>query len=253
MRTTRRIATATALAALVGLPMAAGASAQGQDGHEATANLTQLNDSGASGTAWATVDGNKVDIKLETKGLTADAPHAQHIHIGGQNVCPTNDQEGTGPDGALTTMDAAGQYGAVAVSLTKDPGKTDASAALDVPNFPTGDSYTYSRSITVSDEIAEQIANGDGVVVAHGVDLDGSGEYDGDAKSSLDDSLPLEATAPAACGTLDVAQMAMPEGGVETGGTSTTGIEYPAAIALGTLALGLGGAGLFAARKRTNA
>ena len=90
-----------------------------------------------------------------------------------------------------------------------------------------------------------------GVVVTHGVDVNGSGKYDGDAKSELDPSLPLEATAPSACGELDHAQMAMPEGGVETGGSGTAGIEYPAAIALGAIAVGLGGAGFAAGRLRS--
>lgn len=247
MRTTR-IAGLAASAVLVGLPLAAGPASA--DSGEMTAHLTQLNDSGASGTAWAEVDGNQVHVKLETKGLTAGAPHAQHIHIGGKNMCPDPGMEGTGTDGALTTKDAAGDYGAVAVSLTKTGG-TSADNALDVENFPTGDSYTYERTITVSDEMADQIAGGDGVVVAHGVDLDGSGKYDGDGKSSLDPSLPLEATAPAACGELDQAQMSMPEGGVETGGSNTAGIEYPEALALGAIAIGLGGAGFAAGRLKS--
>ncbi|WP_435201336.1 CHRD domain-containing protein [Janibacter sp. GS2] len=255
MRTTR-IAGIAATAMLVGLPLAAGpASAQANEGGELTAQLSQLNDSGASGTAWAKVDGNQVEIKLETQGLLADAPHAQHIHIGGQNVCPTNDQKGKGFEGALQTSDAADQYGAVKVSLTKEPGKTDDSAALDVANFPKGSESTYSRTITVDDEMAKQIADGDGVVVVHGVDHDGSGKYDGDTKSDLDPSLPSEATDPAACGELDVAQMNMPQGGVETGGSDTAGMEYPAAITLGAgaLALGLGGVGFAATRRmKTN-
>ncbi|WP_338749257.1 CHRD domain-containing protein [Janibacter alittae] len=230
--------------------MAAGASAQGQDGHELTATLTQLNDSGASGTAWAMVDGNQVHIKVDTQGLLEGSPHAQHIHIGGQGVCPTGDM--AGEDGILSTAEGAPAYGGVKVSLTEEPGKTDAGAALDVENFPAGASNNYERTITVDDALAQQIANGDGVVVVHGIDPDGSGEYDGDAKSSLDDSLPLEATAPAACGELEQAQMAMPEGGVETGGTSTAGMEYPGAVALGALALALGGAGFAANRLRTN-
>lgn len=251
MRTTRRLASTAAIAALVGLPFAAGpASADGTEGHELTANLTQLNDSGASGTAWAMVDGNQVHIKLETQGLLEGSPHAQHIHIGGQNVCPTDDM--AGEDGILSTVEGAPAYGGVKVSLTKEPGKTDASAALDVANFPATGSYSYERTITVSDEIAQQVANGDGVVVVHGIDPNGSGTYDGEAKSSLDDSLPLEATAPAACGELNPAQMAMPHGGVETGGTSTAGFEYAGALALGGLALGLGGAGFAANRLRTN-
>ncbi|RPF19665.1 CHRD domain-containing protein [Myceligenerans xiligouense] len=250
MRKTRLAIIATT-ATLVGLPLAVGpAVADDHSGHELTAELTQLNDSGASGTAWAMVDGTQVEIKLETQGLLAGAPHAQHIHIGGQNVCPSNDQEGSGFEGALQVSDAADQYGAVAVSLTNEPGKTGPDAALDVENFPADASNTYSRTITVSEEVAQQIAAGDGVVVVHGVDHDGSGTYDGDTKSDLDPSLPSEATDPAACGELNVAQMSMPEGGVETGGASTAGIEYPAAFALGTLAMGLGAFGLIAARRR---
>lgn len=249
----RRIAAIASAIALVGLPLAAGsASAQGEDSSELSAQLTQLNDSGATGTAWAKVDGTKVEIKLETMGLLDGAPHAQHIHIGGTNTCPTNGQKGSGFEGALQVSDAADQYGAVAVSLTKEPGETTAEAALDVDNFPTTASYTYSRTIDVPKDMAKQIAAGDGVVVVHGVDHDGSGKYDGDVVSDLNPDLPSEATDPAACGELNVAQMAMPEGGVETGGADTTGIEYSTAITLGSLALGLGGFGLFAARRRVN-
>ena len=251
---TSRIATIAATAALVGLPLLASpASAHGHEGGELTANLTQLNDSGASGTAWAKVTGDQVEIKLDTKGLLANAPHAQHIHIGGQGMCPTNDQKGSGFEGALQTSDAADQYGAVKVSLTKDPGKTDASAALDVANFPNGATNSYSRTITVDSATAKQIAAGDGVVVVHGVDHDGSGKYDGDTKSDLDPKLPSEATDPAACGELNVAQMSMPQGGVETGGSDTAGTEYAGGFALGALALGLGGVGFAATRRiKTN-
>lgn len=251
MRTTR-ITTIAAAAALVGLPLAVGpASADDHTATELTAELTQLNDSGATGTAWAKVHGTEVEIELETAGLLDGAPHAQHIHIGGQGVCPSNDQEGSGFEGALQVSDAADQYGGVAVSLTTEPGETGPDAALDVDNFPTGASNTYSRTITVSDEVAQQIANGDGVVVVHGVDHDGSGAYDGDTESDLDPSLPSEATDPAACGELNVVQMAMPEGGVETGGADTAGIEQPAALGLGALAMGLGVLGFTVIRRRT--
>ncbi|GAB2469066.1 hypothetical protein GCM10027063_06840 [Promicromonospora xylanilytica] len=249
MRQTRLAAIAAGVA-LVGLPLAAGPASADDHGGELTAELGQLNDSGASGTAWAKVDGTHVEISLEMQGLLDGAPHAQHIHIGGQNVCPSNDQEGNGFEGALQVSDAADQYGAVAVSLTKEPGMTGAEHGLDVDDFPAEAGYSYSRTIEVSEEMAQQIADGDGVVVVHGVDHDGSGTYDGDTTSDLDPKLPSEATDPAACGELDAAQMSMPHGGVETGGTGTSGIEYPAAFALGALALGLGGVGLVAARRR---
>ncbi|WP_068263993.1 CHRD domain-containing protein [Janibacter limosus] len=251
---TSRLATIAATAALVGLPLLASpASAHGHEGGELTASLSQLNDSGASGTAWAKVTGNQVEIKLDMKGLLAGAPHAQHIHIGGTNTCPANGQKGTGADGALTTTDGAAQYGAVAVSLTKTGGMTGMDHALDVANFPSEGSYNYSRTVTVDAAVAKQIAAGDGVVVVHGVDHDGSGKYDGAAKSDLDPKLPAEATNPAACGELNVAQMNMPHGGVETGGSDTAGTEYAGGFALGALALGLGGVGFAATRRiKTN-
>lgn len=125
--------------------------------------------------------------------------------------------------------------------------------ALDVANFPSEGAYTYERSITVDAATAKQIAAGDGVVVVHGVDHDGSGKYDGSVKSDLDPKLPSEATDPAACGELNVAQMNMPNGGVETGGSDTAGTEYAGSFALGALALGLGGVGFAATRRiKTN-
>lgn len=249
---TSRLATIAATAALVGLPLLSSpASAHGHEGGELTATLTQLNDSGASGTAWAKVTGNQVEIKLDTKGLLAGAPHAQHIHIGGTNSCPSNGQKGSGANGALQVTDAAPSYGAVAVSLTKTGGMTGMDHALDVANFPTEGAYTYERTVTVDDAMAKQIAAGDGVIVVHGVDHDGSGKYDGATKSDLDPKLPSEATDPAACGELNVAQMTMPHGGVETGGSDTAGTEYAGGFALGALALGLGGVGFAATRRLT--
>ncbi len=195
------------------------------------------------------VNGTELTVKLETSGALAGAPHAQHIHIGGTNTCPDPSMEGSGFEGAITATDAAGSYGGVQVSLTQEPGETGPEAALDVANFPTGDAM-YKRTFEVPQDIADQIAAGDGVVVVHGVDHNGNGEYDGDMESDLDPSLPAEATDPAACGELNAAQMAMPEGGVETGGGSTQGTEYAGLLALGTLALGAGAAGLVVTRRR---
>ena len=76
MRKTRLAAIAASVA-LVGLPLAAGPAIADDHGGELTAELSQLNDSGASGTAWAKVDGTNVEISLETQGLLDGAPHAQ--------------------------------------------------------------------------------------------------------------------------------------------------------------------------------
>ena len=253
MRTTKKHLAPLAIAAIVGLPVAvaAPASADNHDGTELSADLGQLNDSGVSGTAWAMLEGNQLQVQVEAEGLLAEAPHAQHIHIGGENMCPDPNMEGSGFEGALQTSDAAAQYGGIAVSLTNEPGGTGPDSGLDIPNFPVGDTISYERTIEVPDDVAADLADGNGVVVLHGVDLNDSGAYDGDVESDLDPSLPEEATNPAACGEFSVAQMSMPEDGVATGGGSTQGTENAGMLAMGAAALGAGAFGVVAARRRS--
>lgn len=240
---------ALAVPTLLALPLAAMPAMADEHHGELMATLGELNDSGASGTAWAKVDGTSVWISLETQGLLDGAPHAQHIHIGGENTCPDPSLEGNGFEGAIQTSDGAPFYGDIAVTLTNEPGMTGAEHGLDVANFPATGSYTYERTIEVSAEVAEQIADGQGVIVVHGVDHDGSGTYDGDVMSDLDPSLPSEATDPALCGELEVSQMAAPGGGVQTGGASTDGLENAGLIA-GGVALAAAGAGVLLVRGR---
>lgn len=252
MRSTKTRLIPLAIAAVVGLPLASAGAAQA-DGHEGTelsATLEELNDSGAWGTAWGLVEGNEVTVKLQTSGLLDGAPHAQHIHIGGENVCPPADLEGSGFEGAIQTSDGLPSYGGIAVTLTKEGGSTGPEHGLDVADFPAEGSYTYERTIEVDDAVAADIAAGDGVIVVHGVDHNGSGTYDGDVMSDLDPSLPSEATDPALCGAFNVAQMSMPEDGVATGGGATSGTENAGLIALGAAALGAGALGLAATRRR---
>ncbi len=252
MRKTSRLAP-VAVAALVGLPFLAAvpANASGSaDGVELSGTLSELNDSGGSGTAWGMLQGNDLKITLEVTGLLDGAPHAQHIHIGGSNECPPADLQGNGFEGAIQVTDAAGFYGDVKVSLTKAPGMTGPEHGLDVADFPATGSYTYERTIELDDQTAADVAAGDGVIVVHGVDHDGSGTYDGDIPSDLNPDLPSEATDPALCGAFDVAQMTMPGGGVETGGGDTTGTENLGAMALGAVALGAGSLALMASRRR---
>ncbi|GAA2036051.1 hypothetical protein GCM10009756_30900 [Pseudokineococcus marinus] len=215
---------------------------------ELTGNLTQLNDSGASAEVTGSVTGDELTINITPQGLLEGAPHAQHIHIGGTNSCPSNDMEGSGANGALQVTDAAGSYGAIAVSLTTE-GDTSPDSGLAVDRFPVGNP-TYSRTLQVSPEVAQQIAEGDGVVVLHGVDLNGSGTYDGDVMSDLDPSLPEEATDPAACGTLDVASMSMPGGGADTGAGGTADGSSAAFVVGGAALVAAGGAGVIALRRR---
>ncbi|TFB56910.1 CHRD domain-containing protein [Cryobacterium sp. Sr3] len=189
-----------------------------------TANLKELNGSGASGTATATVRNQKIKhIEVHASGLTPDAPHAQHIHYGNQAMmeCPTIALDSNG-DGRLNTVEGIPAYGPVVVSLTTT-GDTSPASFLDVTRFPVSESgsYHYSRDnlhITkvagtgypgpnetgTAKEIADSIREGEGVVVIHGVDYNGNGEYDfSQGPSELDPNLPAEATDPAACGILE--------------------------------------------------
>ena len=190
-----------------------------------TAHLTELNNSGASGRVFAVVRGETIRaIGIRARGLTPNAPHAQHIHYGAQamNECPTLALDSNG-DGRLNTVEGVPAYGPVVVSLNTS-GDTTPASFLDVSRFPVSKngSYNYLRTnVSFTDvagtgypgaeglgtaaQIAEAIRDGEGVVVIHGIDYDGNGTYnvsDPEGVSELDPTLPAEATDPAACGVL---------------------------------------------------
>ncbi len=213
-----------------------------------SATLDELNDSGASGTATVTVTGNRVDVTVSGSGMLADNPHAQHIHFDEQarHECPTM-AEDANDDGRLDTTEGAPAYGAVAASLTTK-GDTSADSVLAVNRFPTapGGSLEYNRSFQVSSEVAQAIMAGEAAVVVHGLDYNGSGKYDGKAKSDLDPSLPAEATDPALCGVV----MSAPGGGVAAGAGGASGTVDAGLLGLGGgLLLLAGSAGAFALRR----
>lgn len=189
-----------------------------------SAQLDELNGSGASGTATASVRNQRIqNIEVHAQGLTPDAPHAQHIHYGEQamNECPGLDLD-SNMDGRLNTVEGIPAYGPVVVSLNTI-GDTTPASFLDVSRFPVSHSgsYSYSRDnidftrVTgtgytggggTAKQIADAIRAGEGVVVIHGVDYNGNGVYDfdGAGASELDPNLPAEATDPAVCGLLKV-------------------------------------------------
>ncbi len=212
-----------------GAAQAQGPSSSGGRGAEKTvtlsAELTELNGSGASGSATAVVRNQKIrHIEVHAEGLTPDAPHAQHIHYGEQalNECPTLALD-SNADGRLNTVEGVPAYGPVVVSLNTT-GDTTPASFLDVTRFPVAEDgrIDYSRdNIEFTDvagtgypgadgtgtakQIADAIRDGEGVVVIHGVDYDGNGMYNfssPEGASELDPSLPAEATDPAACGVL---------------------------------------------------
>ncbi|WP_144018546.1 hypothetical protein [Demequina sp. NBRC 110051] len=242
MRILRSTLVAAGAATMIGLGATGAAAA---DGYNAT--LDEINDSGAESTAMVTVDGTTVRVEIEGTGFAPNAPHAQHLHgaSDAEFTCPTPadveelDEDG---DGMLNTAEAAVMYGGVMISLTTE-GDTSGDSALAVDRFPVADAdgnLEYSRTFEVSQDVADSLSNLH--LVQHGIDLDGSGEYDGDAVSSLDDSLPLEATIPATCGAFGESQSAAPMGGVQTGdaGADTTTAVLAGGVALTAGAIGAG-------------
>ncbi len=214
--------------------------------------LTQLNSSGDSGTATVRmVDDNTVTVSVNTTGVSPNLPHAQHLHIGGQGVCPA--PSASGDDKFLTSAEGVPSYGEVRVSLTTT-GAVDAKSGLAVDRFPVANAQgviNYERTFDLpAGTTMEEVSTA--VVVQHGIsELFGDkAKYDGDMKSSLDPKLPLEATIPASCGALTAA----PVGGAGAGAGSTSGIENQAAFVVAALSLGaavvlLGGRSLTAKRQ----
>ncbi|GGK87077.1 hypothetical protein GCM10007382_03780 [Salinibacterium xinjiangense] len=187
-----------------------------------TATLSELNGSGASGTATAIVRNQKIQhIEVHATGLTPDAPHAQHIHYGNQalNECPTLAQDDN-KDGRINTVEGLPAYGPVVVSLTTT-GDTTPASLLAVDRYPVAKDgiFNYSRdNIEFTDvagtgyaagggtakQIADSIREGEGVVVIHGIDYNDDAIYSfsEEGASELNPAFPAEATDPAVCGVL---------------------------------------------------
>ncbi len=115
-----------------------------------SATLSQLNRSGASGSATAVVKNQKIEsIQVTARGLTPDAPHAQHIHFGAdaRHECPTLFRDDANKDGFLNTVEGTPAYGPIVVSLTTT-GDTTPASSLAVARFPVSadGSFSYFRN-----------------------------------------------------------------------------------------------------------
>lgn len=168
------------------------------------ASLNELNNSDATGHAYVSLDNeNNADVRVNAKGLI-DAPHATHIHYGfeARNECPALSED-INKDGLLETSDGTAAYGPVSTSFTTS-GDTSPSSVLAVDRSPTyHNGAEFNRNFLFTDDQAQPVRAGHGVVVVHGIDtLEKDGKYSGSQKSELDPSLPAEATAPALCGVL---------------------------------------------------
>ncbi len=247
----RRITTIAA-AGLVALALPTAALA---DPREFTADVREANGSGANATATISLDGTTAEISISGQGFFDGFPHAMHLHgePGGDNVCPPAMNPGedgfdeiasqTLVDGTpvFSVLDGAPFYGGVAVSLTTED-DTSGDSALAVDRFPTSGTLDYSRTIELPQDVADNLSSLH--VVVHATDLNGDGQIgpveDGDGEaipSSLNEDLPIEATAPAACGQI----VAVAAGGIDTGAGgiatgSNTGL-FVGSLALGALGL----------------
>ncbi|MEX5296331.1 hypothetical protein QYM41_13720 [Kocuria sp. CPCC 205268] len=240
--------------ALGALTMAAApASAHESDMWSSQASLGSLNNSGTTGDVMVDVHGTEATVTMDVSGaaetfMDGPFPHAQHIHIAAQGMCPppTADTDG---DGVVSTPEGHPFYGMIGASLTTE-GDTSADSALAVERFPGGSAYTYERTLQLDEATAESLRNGTAVVVVHGVDPAKMPAAAAEKMSPLNAELPLAATLPAACGTLTASQMgAMPEGGADTGVAQDTGsAAEAAALGGGVLAAAAGAA--WALRRR---
>ncbi|WP_245580113.1 hypothetical protein [Arthrobacter castelli] len=201
--------------------------------------LNQVNNSGASGEAWVTVEGSEATVTIETSGLAetfkdAAYPHVQHIHIGAQGTCPTMADDANG-DGVISTVEGKPAYGAIGTTLSVGSAAKDASTATDVTVAPSGSSYTYKETFELNEKTQDALANGTAVAVVHGLNPANQPAAATETMSGLPGAakLPLAATAPALCGPLQM----MPAGGADTGVTPT---EQGGTNEMGMYALGGG-------------
>lgn len=199
------------------------------------ANVTSLNNSGASGTALITVNGKDVTVDVRATGLAPNLAHAQHLHVGGKAACPAPAAD-TNKDGVVSAKEAEVSVGPIKVALTTI-GDTSPASALAVDRMPKADAkgvLTYKRTFSLPAGVtAADMAKAS--IEMHGVSaLSGDKtKYDGDKRSELDTKLAFEVTAPAACGVL----ASTPLGGPDTGIGSTAGIEAVGSIVFGIAAL----------------
>lgn len=239
------------LALVPALPASASSSAESYE-----IPMEELSDSGASGTAILTLDGNQLTVQLELSGLAPELVHVQHIHGDTTNsmdfMCPDQSADANG-DGIVSTDEGLPDYGDILISLTTE-GDTTAGSGLAVERMPVADAdgnVSYDRTIEVDDSVVATIQNLH--LVSHGIDVDGSGAYDGPMSVFAPD-LPLEAEAPNSCGMVTGSAVGeVPGGGVETGAGSTQGTENAALIGIGGAALlAAAGLGLAVSRRRAD-
>lgn len=146
-----------------------------------TAQLGEMNNSGATGTATVIKQGDQLTVTVIAQGLVPNEAHPQHIHgleNGEEGTCPPASADAD-EDGIITIPEGAPFYGAVLLPLE------------DFPMADANGNISYEKTFTLGEDGAPTAAEladlDDRVIVLHG--LNNEGEY--------------VATIPAACGPLN--------------------------------------------------
>lgn len=156
-----------------------------------TATLSPLNDSGVTGEATITVEGNELTVEIRAENLEANRVHPQHIHgfmdTKKNSTCPDPSADTNG-DGIVDLVEGLPSYGGVLLELY-----------LPIDEFPVADAdgmLHYTRTFTLGEvefeEEGQVISYHDlkplqnRTIVLHGMTVDG--EY--------------IATLPVACGQI---------------------------------------------------
>jgi hypothetical protein len=128
-----------------------------------TAPLSSLNDSGVSGVAHLTLDGDQLTVSIQADGFEANRVHPQHIHGFTENkanaTCPTEEADANG-DGVIDLGEGLPDYGPVLLSLQ------------EFPTAPTG-SVDFEATYTVDARDLGPLQNR--AIVLHGLTV--NGEY----------------------------------------------------------------------------
>jgi len=146
-----------------------------------TAQLGSINDSGASGTATVSVQGDMLTVNVIAQGMVPNQAHPQHIHglmNGEEGTCPPASAD-TDEDGIITIPEGAPFYGDVLLPLA------------DFPMADENGNISYEKTFMLGENdnpTAQELDDlEDRVIVLHG--LNNNDEY--------------VATIPVACGELD--------------------------------------------------
>lgn len=233
------------------MPFLAATAASAAPATDYQATLNPLNHASGSGMLSLSMHGNRATVTEHVSGLAptfmnGPYPHVQHIHVGAQGTCPTMSADKNG-DGVINTAEGQPSYGPIGTTLSTS-GDTSPKAGTNVKVAPGGGSFDYHRTITLDAKTMASVKAGKAAIVVHGLDPSTLSKKAQSEKSELVPSLPLAATSPALCGTLT----AMPTGGADTGGGSTSGVQHLWLFVAGGAALTAAGGALVLRRLATS-